>query len=332
MTPTRRTIASTLTAVATAACATIAAAGSFVLDQVSPTLLGGPATAAHILNDPGPTIGYDPASLGLVAGDLIDAISNGRDPLDASIHGPADHIFSVTRSSNGLVGSGVWIEINVGDTPPGNTPGHPADLFLWQNGAVGNILAPAGLGWVGGFATGDEANTGLVNAPPFPGDNVDAYERTRRGGPPATMPVRPIFFSLAPGSPSLAGLGSEGDIFAVGGPFGAAPVVFATAASLGIPAGVVVDLDALSLEVRPGPGGMPILHRVEYSVSSVTATGFALNGSGDLVDSGADLIQSNGLGVARVGHQPADLGLDDLDDVDALETLTQWAGPFGNDG
>jgi len=223
---------------------------------------------------------------------------------------------SVQRQSLGLAGSAVAAE-RLGDTPPGATPGHLSDVFFWSHAAVGtNTLAPAGLGWNGGG--GDEANAGLVNT--GAGDNVSALESAVMSHS-GSLPPFEVYFSLAAGSPTLSVIGAgPGDILAVGGFFGAAPIIFRSAASLGIPAGVTIDLDAMTLEVEPGPAG-PVLRIVQFSVTSATATGWTYGGIG-IVDSGADvLVYDNITPAAFVGHRPADFGLLVSDDIDGLELV-----------
>jgi hypothetical protein len=259
-----------------------------------------PATTADILIDfgaPPPFIAapVSGAALGLAPGDIVDAISDGVDPLLS----PHLDYFSVGPGTSGVPGSGVTAEI-LADTPPGATPGHLSDIFIAGLFVpLGtNMLAPAGLGWTPGTGTGDEDNTGLVN----PGDNVNAYELL---GASAV-----VFFSLAPTSPTLAALGATpADILVSGVGSGGPPVIFLPGAALGLPPGA--DLDALALFAPAGlflgPG------TIEYSISSGTAP---------LVPgiSGADIL---GLPVGppavAVVHTAASIGLAPGDELDALD-------------
>jgi hypothetical protein len=310
------------------ALSTPAPAGSLILDPPSPSW---PVTE-DILNDwpgvgPGPvSIGLNRSMLGLAIGDVIDAISLGNDPLHVPVHGVHDHIFSVTRGSLGGGGTGVEGERLV-DTGTGPSPGHAADLFLWEVSAIGtNRLAPRGLGWRGGAQTGDEENTGLVNFGPR--DDVSGFEFTTMSWGAPTHPPYEVYFSLAPGSPTLGVLGvGAGAILGIGGVFpGPLPSVYKTSADLGIP--LFADMDALSLEVDPAPPGHPILVDIHFSVTAATATGWPYGA--DIVTSGADILVPGG-----VGWVPATHGLLPTDDIDALETVlpcTPCPGDLDGDG
>jgi hypothetical protein len=314
------------------------AADSFVLDPASPTLSAISATSADILNDPAslpgfPVIGIPYSALGLQPDDWIDALSDGEDEALGEVPDPDtgfaghSHLFAVTRPSAGQVGTGVRLE-RMGDTVPGTNPGHPADLFFWEAGVAGNVLAPAGFGWTAGTTDGDEANAGLRNRiGDIPGDEVCAYDVTTMTSD--QTPSFEVYFSLAAGSPTVGttdpygNVIRPGDILAVGGAFGPSPVVFRPYNRLGLP--MTADLDALSLEVGAGPAG-PYLVRAEYSVTSATA-GFTLP-SGIPVNSGADVIrlEPTGMPVHTVVHTPPVLGLRGDDDLDALESVAEEEG------
>ncbi len=303
-----------------------AAADSFVLEPSSMSLTTIPAACEDILNDPStagfpPSVGLNLSDLGLNPGDCIDALSDGNDAIHVPTHGDHDHLFSVTWDSVGLPGTAVAAEW-AGDTaPPGGPDGHAADLFLWNHSASGtNTLAPPGFGWTAGTTDGDEANAALViPVPPDPGDDVNGYEATTLAS--VGTPPFEVYFSLVPGSITLGILGATpGDILAVGGVFGPTPVIFLTAATMGIQQ--TVDMDALALEVQPPPpGGWPTLLIAQFSVSRATATGWA-DGFGNAVNSGAHILVYDPAVVpaAVIGHGPLDLGLDLNDDVNALES------------
>jgi hypothetical protein len=292
-------------------------ADSFTLDPGSPTLGLIPATPGDILSDvggpfppppPPPMISKPfagPGGMGLLPGDVVDAISNGLDP----VFGPHTDYFSVTRGSIGVPGTGVFLESSVLDTPPGLTPGHAGDIFVANGGLpVGvNILAPAGFGWTLGTTTGDEANTGLITPTPAGGggDNVNSYDLS------TIPPGAPTIFSLAPGSPTLGFFGATpADIFAVGGIYGPFPIILVPGAVLGLPPGA--DIDALAITVGPGflgPGS------IEYSLTAATA-GLVPAALG----SGATIL---GFGPGPVTvHTPASIGLLVGDDLDALDVDT----------
>lgn len=293
-------------------------ANSIILDAASPSTLG----QARIMQDnPGPAIGppgigITRARLGLVAGDRIDALSAGNDDIEVSMHGPHRKLFSVTRLSAGLAGSAVEAE-RLGDTAPGVSPGQAADIFAWSPMALGtNVLAPAGRGYRAGSRDGDEANTALTNGGAR--DELAGLERATLIWAGGGAPPFEVYFSLAPGSPTLGLIGANpADILAVGGAFGAAPVVFIPAPALGIPAGAAADVDALSLEVTLGPAG-PTPVAIHFSVTAATATGWAF--FGNPVNSGADvLVRNAGPGGAVI--RPGNLGLMNADDIDALEAV-----------
>ncbi len=305
--------------------AATAVGDSFVVDAASPSVGGAP----DVWNDPLPSPpGLSLAALGLVPGDRIDAMSDGNDPLNVLVHGHHDHLFSVARAAVGDTGTGVEAERLSDTAPPGGVNGHPADIFLHIHGSASNVLAPAstGLGW--SAIGGDETNAGLVTTVTIPpGDDVVAYELTTMssGGTPPSE----VYFSLAPGSPTLATLGAgPADILAVGGAFGAGPVIFATEASLliGPGPGFSADIDALSLEVSPGVPA-PTLVRAQFSMTAASATGWTTS-NGDIVDSGALVILYDpSVPVSLVAHTPAELGLLANDELDALEATFYMPPP-----
>ncbi len=330
--------ATRLAGIATASYITVTTgANTFTLDVASPTLPTIPAIPSDVLNDaagPGigpPTVGLGGFTLGLKPADSVDAFSFGDDPIGTSDQCELDHLFSVTRQSLGLTGSGVRKEFT-GDTAPGLSPGQAADIFHWNPSLMGsNELAPAGKGWRAGTTTGDEANTGLTNTAPF--DNVASLEiktLTHSTVPPSPPPFE-VYFSRTVGSPTLGTIGATpADILAVGGVFGGTPVIFASAVSLGIPQGLQVDMDALSLKVGAA-GSDPYIKDVEFSVTMASAFGWPYFGSA--VTSGADLLYFDG-STGWIAHRPGEIGLRHEDDVDALETyiVQSCPGDVNHDG
>jgi hypothetical protein len=348
-----------------ASLAPLARASTFVLDPGSTSwpesrdlLSEGPVGGPPRLEVPGD-------ALGLVEGDVIDAISDGLDRIDnlppaiAAAGIRSGVLFSVSRQSAGAPGTGVERERLSDSAPPaGGAPfGHPSDLFLYSGTSGSNVLAPAPDGW--GVEGGDEAYAGLVNPaadPPFPGDDVSAYDRSTiriYPGPGSAPPPRyeeggeeegepdspdpeegdlrlrqPVFFSLRAGSPTLAAIGaSPADILVAGGGWGRVPAVFVTAETLGIPP--ASDLDALSLLVEASDSSVIVPAKALLSVTSRTA-GFALASvatSGTVVDSGADVIEFDGR-ASRIAYDSSDLGLLTGDDLDALEGITIWSQPY----
>ena len=280
-----------------------------------------------------PNVAILAAMIGLVPGDEIDAVSLGDEATISVFH---QLIFSVDRSEQGLPGSGVNFEFTVGTAPslPGAGPNPPeaaGDLFQQvapPPGGPGNILAPAGLGYNAGTGTGDERNAAWVTpAGPVPFDNLDAFDY----GPPVNALVTGVYFSLAPGSPSLATIpATPGDI--LWSPLGGGPVTIATLQGagpatdvrLGIPG---ADLDALNcLAASPGviaagavgptpAGGGGSSHLIEYSVSFFGAPPFLPS----------DVLSLAVPGLAQIQAPSAALGLcnaalcDGIGNLDALE-------------
>jgi hypothetical protein len=303
-------------------------AAVFVVDPSSPSW---PNPNDVLLDRPGPVsalpgLGIPAASLGLEAQDVVDAISDGRDPVDPELHrGRQKLIFSVRRGSAGAAGTGVEQEM-LGDTAPpagGSPDGHASDLVVWEGTHGQNMLAPPPLGWSLGLQTGDEANTHLRAAGANPGDNVQGYDRGFRDLQvvPGLPPALPVFFSLRAGSPTLAAIGATaGDVLAVGGPFGPVPVVFVDHSSMSLPP--AADLDGLNLEVRQDAAGNLVAHHLRFSVTSPTAA-FALP-DGSVVDSGATVLRHNGV-TTTIAQAYDELGLVREDDIDALESAVTTA-------
>jgi hypothetical protein len=298
-------------------------ADTFTLAPLSPTLPLVPAIPADLLWDipgipapgapPPPSVGKPFAGLGgmgLLFGDVVDAISDGLDPVSV----PHTDYWSVTPGSVGAPGTGVFIESTVLDTPPGFTPGHAGDIFISGVGVpAANILAPAGLGWTLGSTTGDEFNAGLITPTP-PGDNVNAYDLALIG------PGMPVLFSLAPLSPTLGFLGATpGDILGVGGPYGPAPIIVIPAALLGLPVGA--DIDALAIAGLPPPLAPIAAGSIEYSLTALTAPLVPASlGSGATILGLAYIPGPFPIGPTPVTvHTPAALGLLPTDDLDALD-------------
>jgi hypothetical protein len=185
------------------------------------------------------------------------------------------------------------------------------------------VLAPPGFGYGAGTLTGDEFNaTWLTPAIPIPpADDLDAFDYFD----PAFPPPLGVFFSLAPGSPSLLTIpATPGDI--LWSPLGGGPVFIAgllgagpaTAVALGIPG---ANLDALNV-VAAGPGMIaagPVgaspcgpaagTHLAEFSIAA-----------GGAFAPGAVLVRA-APGVAAVKVPPPGLGLLAADDLDALEAV-----------
>ncbi|MEX0786859.1 MAG: dockerin type I domain-containing protein [Dehalococcoidia bacterium] len=226
--------------------------------------------------------------------DDIDALSYGAEYTDQA----ALVAFSVAPGSRGLPGTGVLQQANC-------TPPEPqADEFVSTlNGT--NTLFIDGSG-VPGCPTGPAF--GLTEIPAS--DDIDALNDE----PPSFVdpdsdgqPELPVFFSLAPGSPSLETLG-RGPADLLWTRDGLAPALYASAATLGLGPGD--DLDALCL-VDQGPGPT-------YSAATDSIMFSLAPGSPSLAGIGASAADVLGPGP-EVRISASEMGLRIVDDLDALK-------------
>ena len=280
-----------------------------------------------------PVVAIGGAALGLVSGDHIDALSFGDDTPLMTEH---RIVFSVDPESNGLVGSGVRFEFTVDSAPCAGSAPVPfaacGDIFTQTIDGGSNILAPLGSGYSPGLAAaGDEcyakwAGGNDVGA----ADDLNAFDYT------APADAAGIYFSLAPGSPTLAAIGATPGAILYSDLSGAAPVIatlgggagLATAANLGI-----VDLDALSLVGTTGSvgggGGVIAVGTVGAAPANTGAVSthlleFSVARGGGGPGLAADVLVRTGAGVAAV-FVPAEEGLGlaivDEDELNALEVI-----------
>lgn len=289
--------------------------GSTHRPEQLPTFSVAPGTALdagdlHEIGNP-PIVGLTRASLGLVAGDDVDALSYGRDSFAT---GQTTVAFSVDPTSDGAPGSSVSAEAAGGEAE--------GDEFVSYLQNTNQLLV-------------DEqslvlpANADLDALTNQPTRAVDA-----EGDGSAEAPV---FLSLAPGSPTLTTLGaSAGDLLVSRG---GVLSIFATRAQMGLVAGD--DVDALCLQKaglpfatlragstlqgppsQTGDGnfdhalislapGSPSLAARSYSAADLLATNFS--------PSRPNLATNN---PPPVFATAAELGLLATDDVDALKCLT----------
>jgi hypothetical protein len=315
-----------------------ARAESIVLDPLSASLPGIPATSGEVLVNPvapapgplpPPIVGLSTATLGLLPGDVIDALSYGND--FGGVGTPM--YFSVDRAA---VSAPAFFPPDVGTevvgVPPGIQPEAADDIFVSFDPSSGvfppfntqvldgNRLVIGPLTSYGGFGLG------LTELIPLPGapfnDDIAGFDWAY----PGAASFGCAFYSLAPASPTLTpganpGLlaGAEpGDIIvSCYGALGiAAPPTFQgiafSAAGLGlISAGagcappLCDDLDALAF-----PAGGPL-----FSVAPGGPSGYL---PGDVLVPGAPAMVA--LGGAALGLAPAD-------NLDALESLPATACP-----
>jgi hypothetical protein len=214
-------------------------APSFLLDAASPTGAAIGAAPGEVLNPsapPAPGPGLPPplrsfplSSLGLVAGDVPSSLSFGLDALpQGQMHFAVDRD---ARSIAGLFPPDVSTERSrgaAGDVyrsffPPNHT------LVLDGNG-VGTSPPASGLGL-------DESGSAI--------DGMVGLElcgrRTVDHDGDGSLDA-PIYFVLAPGSPTLASIGAgSGDVLKAPVVTSGPPTVWRTASSLGLQAGDVID-------------------------------------------------------------------------------------------
>jgi hypothetical protein len=227
-----------------------------------------------------------PAALGLVPGDVINSFSWG---VDAPVAAGATIRFSVSPASGGIAGAppDVFSEAGAGEAP--------ADIY--DGGVVGAVLPNSLLVDGDGLPAAAPPASGLSE----PGDNLTALGTCN----PPSMFGAPVVFTLAPGSPTLIGLGAgPADILISPFGLGVAPGVLVPAAVLGLVGGDVIDALAMSL------GGPPLVISLAPGSPSIGA------------GSPADLFTAAPFGAFVPA---AALGLKALDDVDAVDI-----GPDGD--
>jgi hypothetical protein len=233
---------------------------SLLLDPDSPTLATIGAEAGEILDPPippAPGPGLPPplrsftlAALGLVAGDVPVAISFGRDALPGGIlH------FSVDRTSSGIGGlfppdvaseraSGAAGDVYRSFFPPNHT------LVLDGDG-VSSSGSPDGLGLdESGAQIDDLTGLELCGARSVDPDDDGVLDD-------------PVYFVLAPGSPTLGvlGTGPESILASRVGTSGS-PSVWRTGASLGLQSGDAIDAlatNGTAVHFSLAPGSVTLL-------------------------------------------------------------------------
>ncbi|MAB80093.1 MAG: hypothetical protein CMJ89_12145 [Planctomycetes bacterium] len=303
---------------------------SFDHDRFAAPPVAGPGILSEGYPGP-PVVSITDVAMGLVPADEIDALSFGDDHLIGVL--PHTLVFSVDSASMGIAGCGVSFEASI-DTGPGAPPAAAGDIFIQDPSATyGNLLAPPFLGYGAGTATGDEANA-TWGAPCMPAAcyDLDAFDYSV-----ATSTTNGVYFSLAPGSPTLGMLGVGPGAILYSDLSGVPPVIavlagagLATAPNLGIPG---LNLDALNCVGTSGPvgtgGGVisaglvgmsstgpappPSTHLLEFSV--------AFSGAID-----ADVLVRVGAGAFAIHTPSAVLGLMPFDNLNALE-VTQPLDP-----
>jgi len=275
-----------------------------------------PATG-FVLPKP-PAIALARAGLGLQDGDDFDALSYGGDGID--VPGFTTLAFSVDPLSSGAPGTGVAQEAAVGKQAGGE--------YVSFVNSTNQTLVPAD-----------------AVVPAAASDDLDALvdESTGRIDPDDDMvPDLPVFFSLAPGSPTLAANGwSPADVLVSQG---GAVSLFAAASALGLESGDDVDAFCLmksglpDTTLRagssgtgdsPGPPSAPppgsqafdsMLFSLAPGSPTLAAQG---HGPGDVfvTDFGPSRPNLADLPLS-VYAQESELGILAADDLDALKCLT----------
>lgn len=271
-----------------------AQAPDFSLDAASQSL-GAPLTADDVMAT-GPVVATAGTALGLLDGtgvngplDDLDALSYGQDPIGPPI------FFSVDRVSFGIDESPVQFQANMGEA----------------SGDVFRSLPPTG-GKNALFI--DEGTLGLVagTSPPEPRDDLNALELD-------TAPSPFFYFSIskASGSAVSGGVSPADILFSDGsGAFG----VYADAIQqVGLQAGD--DIDALVL-MDVGLDGVADggVDRALFSLSPLSPS---LGATG----TPADIFITDFEGAFILFLAPADIGLTENDNIDALDTMPPRAIP-----
>jgi len=257
---------------------------TFSLDPSSPSLAAirtnapvRPGSPADLLTQDrarvtsAPRVAFRAESLGLLPGDDIDGLSFGTDPVYAG--GNYDVEFSVDRFAGGAGGSAV-------STETGAVTGREASADIFE------AFMPAGSppvfvgnntqSWDGNGSTAPDNHLRDVPLNLPINDHVDALEGPPRVVDPNNDGVRdlPVYFSLAPGSPTLAAIGaSPGDILVCAAPACPVPAVFITDVVLGLAAGE--NLEDFSLNASTGnvdftlPAGSPTLFAIGSSPGAI---------------------------------------------------------------
>lgn len=269
-----------------------------------------PAGGCDIAGALGPVTEVWEGSLGLVAGDNVDAVS-ANTPTAKNI--PYHIYFSADRPSQGLAGtpyraeavlnqaaSDVWRMVNPTAMSPlasmaacaASAIGGPQALFRNQDNYDFIFSAPAGAGPIGGNQ-----------------DNLDALELDDLDPSLDKFHDVGVYFSLDAASPSLGGASPAAVFFT---PVAGVPGVWATVAQLGlIPAD---DIDALVVWDRgvigaPDPGVDLVLFSLAPGSPSLAGASPAAVFVSDLAGAFCPFVAANTLGMRVV------------DNIDGLDVL-----------
>lgn len=224
----------------------VVASKTYTVDKSSPVLKaitvtppGRPGSAADLLTQnpriptAAPIVAFPAESLGLTPADQIAGLSFGEDPtFRAALPYAVD--FSVNRLAVGAAGSGVAIEVGA---PTGREAS--ADIFstYLPVGTPPFFIGTNSQSWDGNGTTAP--NLQLRDVPLDLARNDDLVALA---GPPQLLDPdrdgvrdRPVFFSLAPGSPTLGLIGATpNDILMCPPPSCPLPAIFIPGAAMGL--------------------------------------------------------------------------------------------------
>jgi len=254
------------------------------------------------------------AQLGLSADGCDSGADGDQDDIEGLSYGSDftgvndDVFFSVAPGSQGLASTGVAAQA-------GCSPAQPQADEFGSSRDGDNALVFDGDG--GGPSCPSGPTLHLTELPSS--DDLDALD----AHPPSYVdpdgdgtPDQPVFFSLAPGSPSLAAQSrTAGDILWTAAGF--QPGVYASRATLGLAPGDAIDGLCIN---DTGPGGAPSFSAPDVVYFSLAAGSPSLAaigaGAADLLSPGPEIA------VAR-----ATLGLRQTDDLDAMKCAGTGGGP-----
>lgn len=256
-----------------------------------------------------PIVVYRAESLGLVPDDDIDGLSFG---LESVFVPGGDYAveFSVDRAATGAPGTGVLAET----TAPTGAEASPDIFDSFMPAAAGSgFIGTNHQTWDGNGSSAPTLQLRDVPRDLHANDNLDASEGPPRIADPDGDGVRdlPVYFSLAPGSPTLAAIGAtESDILVCPAPTCASPTIFISYTGLGIAAGD--NLEDFSLDAAVGNAAMA---NVDFTLPPVNSLGAA---------PGAILKRvgfSPCVAAACTVFSPAAVGLLSGDNMNALDSL-----------
>lgn len=308
-----------------------AAGPVFTLNAGSPSLLTIPATAGDVLSPgappapgpmPAPLVGIPAAALGLVAGDVLRDVAFDISPLPLTMDRRV--LFSVDGAAVGLPLTAPPANVSC-ESSSGQAA---ADIFLSQPFAVppvaANQLAADANGTADSTCGAPAANgLGLVE----PGDNLTGLEFC-----PASLVfngtalLAPVYFSLAPGSPTLTAIGaSAADVLVQAPPGFLAPAIGISAATLGLVGGAPAcgapacdEIDAL--EVLGAPNAMFSLAPGSPTLTACSESAATLLAHGSVGGPCLPLVSGGALGLAAGDNVDA-IAINADDDGDLLADL-----------